>query len=149
MPEWTRNRLWLGLALFFTVMGIWEFRLKPQFRPMYERGIVLYQQQSYLEALQQFDRAYGIAPNRVAVIVMVGWSNLKLRRYEEAHFYFQRAQRLDPRNAEAQLGAAFVAWHTGQRLDGKKAQRLAARFPEDPEVRAMAEAARQQDAGGR
>ncbi len=142
MPEWTRNRLWVGLAVFFTAMGIWEFGLKPQFRPMYERGIVLYQQQRYLEALQQFDRAYGVAPNQVAVIVMVGWSNLKLRRYEEAHFYFQRAQRLDPGNAEAQLGAAFVAWHTGQSLEGKRIQRLAARFPVDPDVRAMAEAAK-------
>ncbi len=144
MPEWTRNRLWLGLAVFFTAMGIWEFGLKAQFRPMYERGIVLYQQQRYLEALQQFDRAYGIAPNQVAVIVMMGWSNLKLRRYEEAHFYFRRAQWLEPRNAEAQLGAAFVAWHTGQRLDGKKMQSLAARFPGDPDARAMVEAARRQ-----
>ena len=146
MPEWTRNRLVLGLAVFFIAMGIWQSR-KPQFRPMYEQGMVLYQQQSYLEALQQFDRAYGVAPNQEAVIVMMGWSNLKLRRYEEARFYFQRALRLEPHNAEAQLGAALVAWQSGQRLDGRKIERLAARFPGDPEVRAMAEAVRKQGAG--
>ncbi|HVP43333.1 MAG TPA: tetratricopeptide repeat protein [Terriglobales bacterium] len=148
MPKWMKNRLVIGLVVFFTAMGIWESR-KPRFRPMYQQGAALYQQQRYLQALQQFDRAYGVDPNQVAVVVMMGWSNLKLRRYEEARFYFQRAQRLDPRNPEAQLGAAFVAWHTGQRLDGNKAQRLAARFPDDPEVRAMAEAAKKQEAGGR
>jgi tetratricopeptide (TPR) repeat protein len=146
VPEWTKKRLVLGLAVFFTAVGIWEFRLKPQFRPMYEEGIVLYQHERYLEALQEFERAYRVAPNEVEVIAMMGWSNLKLRRYEEARFYFQRAQRIDPRNGEAQLGAAFVEWHGGRRLDTRKVERLAARYPDDADVQALAEAARKQGA---
>ncbi len=144
MPEWAKNRVVLGLAAFFLAVGIWEFRLKPQFRPMYERGVVLYQQPSYLEALREFERAYAVAPNRVEVIVMAGWSNLKLGRYEEARFYFQRAQRIEPRNGEAQLGAAFVDWQAGRPLDAEKIERLAARYPENGDVRALLTAARRQ-----
>jgi tetratricopeptide (TPR) repeat protein len=144
MPEWTKKRLVIGLAVFFTAVGIWEFRLKPQYRPMYEHGVVLYQHGRYLEALQEFERAYAIAPNAVEVIAMAGWTNLKLRRYEEARFYFQRAQRLEPRNQEAQLGAAFVAWHAGQKLETARIEKLAAKHPEDEDVRQLLRAARAQ-----
>lgn len=145
MPEWTKKRLVLGLAVFFTAIGIWEFRLKPQYRPMYERGVVLYQHGRYLQALGEFEQAYAVAPNAVEVIVMAGWSNLKLRRYEEARFYFQRAQRVEPRNVEAQLGAAFVAWHAGQKLDTQRIERLAAKQPQDEDVRELLKAARAQN----
>lgn len=139
-----KKRLVLGLAVFFSAVAVWEFRLKPQFRPMYERGIVRYQQGRYLEALEEFERAYAVAPNQVDVIVMVGWSNLKLRRYEEAGFYFQRAGRIEPRNSEAQLGAVYVAWHAGRPVDRKVVERLAAKYPDDADVRAIAEAVRRQ-----
>ena len=146
MPKWAKNRLVLGLAVFFLAIGIWEAH-KPRFRPMYEEGIVLYQHQRYPEALREFERAYQVAPNEVSVIVMVGWSNLKLRRYEEARFYFQRAQRIEPRDGEAQLGAAFVDWYAGRRLDARKIERLAAKYPNDADVRSLAEAARKQGTG--
>ena len=146
MPEWTKNRVVLGLAVFFVAIGVWESR-KPRFRPMYEQGVVLYRDQRYLEALQQFERAYAVAPNQVEVLAMAGWSNLKLQRYEEARFYFQRAQRIEPRDPEAQLGAALVDWQSGRTLEVKRIRSLAARFPDDPDVRAMAEAANRQGAG--
>ena len=143
MPEWAKNRVVLGLAAFFVAMGIWEAR-KPKFRPMYESGVVLYRDGHYLEGLREFERAYAVAPNQVDVIVMVGWSNLKLRRYEEARFYFQRAQRIEPRNEEAQLGAAFADWHTGRALNARRIERLMERYPDDADVRALLTAARAQ-----
>jgi len=148
MPKWATNRLVLGLAVFFAAMAMWEFRLKPQYRPMYERGIVLYHDGRYEPALREFERAYQVAPNAVEVIVMMGWSNLKLRRYEEARFFFQRAERIDPRNDEARLGAAFVAWHGGQRLDVKQVEKLAVRHADDADVQALVAAARKQQRGG-
>ncbi len=143
MPSWARNRVVLGMAAFFLAIGVWQAH-RAKFRPMYEEGIRLYQHERYLEALRQFERAYAVAPNQAEVIVMVGWSNLKLRRYEEAQFYFKRAGRIEPRNGEAQLGAAFVDWHAGRPLDARKIERLAARSPGDEEVRALAEAAKKQ-----
>lgn len=119
MPEWSRNRVVLGLALFFLAMAAWEYR-KPRYRPMYEQGIVMYQHQHYGEALREFERAYAVAPNQVEIIVMMGWSNLKLRHFEEARFYFQRAQKIDARNGEAQLGGALVDWQSGRRLDARR-----------------------------
>ena len=148
MPKWAKNRLVLGLAVFFAAMSAWEFGLKPQYRPMYERGIVLYHDGRYEPALREFERAYQVEPNAVEVIVMMGWSNLKLRRYEEARFYFQRAERIDPRNDEARLGRAIVAWHGGQRLDVKQIERLAVRYADDAEVQALLVAARRQQSQG-
>jgi len=147
MPEWAKNRVVLGLLVFFSAVGVWEFRLKPQFRPMYEQGIVLYQRGRYLEALREFERAYALAPNQVEIIVMAGWSNLKLRHHEEARFYFQRALRIEPRNVEAQLGAALVDWQSGRAVDEKRVRALESRYPDDPAVRAMAAAVRSR--GGR
>lgn len=149
MPKWTSNRLTLGLAVFFAAMAVWEFQLKPQYRPMYEQGSVLYHEQRYEAALHEFERAYQVAPNAMEVIVMMGWSNLKLGRNEEARFYFQRAERVDPRNDEARLGAAFVAWHSGQKLDAKRIEKSAARYAGDAEVQALLAAARKQQRGGK
>ncbi len=143
MPNWTKNRVVLGMAAFFLAIGVWQAH-KEKFRPMYEEGIRLYQRARYVEALREFERAYALAPNQAEVIVMVGWSNLKLRRYEEARFYFKRACRIEPRNAEAQLGAAFVDWRAGRPLDARKLERLAARYPGDEEVQALVEAAKKQ-----
>lgn len=146
MPEWARNRVVLGMVVFFVAIGVWESR-KPRFRPMYEEGTVLYRQARYTEALAEFERAYAVAPNEVEVIVMLGWAHLKLQHHEEARFCFQRAQRIDPRNSEAQLGAVFVDWQSGQTVDEKKVRNLAARYPDDPDVRAMAEAVSRRGAG--
>jgi tetratricopeptide (TPR) repeat protein len=111
---WATNRVILGLLALFILVGFWEFRWKPQYRPFYEQGVLLYQRGDYEGALQQLERAYEIAPNSVDVIVMMGWSNLKLRRMNEAEFYFHRAIRIDARTEEAQMGAGFVALETGR-----------------------------------
>ena len=144
MRSWWRNRVVIGLAVFLCAVGAWDFHFKPQFRPMYERGVVLYRGAQYEDALREFAEAYRVASNEPEVIVMLGWTNLKLRRYEEARFYFQRARRLDPRNDEGQLGMAFLAWHSGQHLDVNKVEKLAARHRDDADVRAMLQAARRQ-----
>ncbi|MBI2683555.1 MAG: hypothetical protein HYX26_10160 [Acidobacteriales bacterium] len=108
------NRVTLGLILFFILIGVWEFKWKPQYRPLYQDGVKLYQDARYREALEVMNKAYDIAPNSVDVIMMQGWINLKLKRYEEARLYFGRVLRIDPRVEEAQLGQAFVTLETGK-----------------------------------
>src|SRR5262245_28055131 len=66
------NRVLIGMVVFFVLVGFWEFRWKPQYRPLYERGVSLYQAGRFPEALDQFQRAYGIAPNSLDVILMLG-----------------------------------------------------------------------------
>src|SRR5581483_10276337 len=87
---------------------------KPQYRDYYEDGVRLYRSGKYLPAINAFDHAYQIAPNTVEVIIMEGWTNLKLKRLEEARFYFDRAVRIDPRIDEAQLGSSFVSVESGK-----------------------------------
>ena len=140
------NRVFLGMLVFFVAVGMWEFRWKPQYRPFYEQGIALYQKEQYLPALRQFTRAYEISPNAVDVIIMMGWTNLKLKRWEEARFYFNRAIRIDPRLEEAQMGAAFVALETGHgKLDPALLSRLLGKRQGDPNVMILAAGALQQE----
>ena len=142
MRKWWRNRVVVGLIVFLAAVAVWELAMKPQFRPGYERGVVMYRAGQFEEAVREFGGAYAIAPNEVEVVVMLGWTNLKLRRLEEARYYFGRAQRLSPYSNEAQLGAVLVDWNSGRGVDQVKVKRLAARFPNDPDVRAIVAAGR-------
>jgi tetratricopeptide (TPR) repeat protein len=108
------NRVLIGMVVFFVLVGLWEFRWKPQYRPLYENGVRLYQSGRYPEALDQFVRAYEIAPNSLDVIMMLGWAHFKVNHFEEARFFFDRALRINANTEEAQLGAAFVALETGR-----------------------------------
>ena len=115
--SWLRfltNRVLIGMVVFFMLVGLWEFRWKPQYRPLYEVGVSHYQAGRYPEALDQFQRAYEIAPNSLDVILMLGWAHFKVNHFEDARFFFDRALRINERTEEAQLGAAFVALETGR-----------------------------------
>ena len=136
---WLTNRVLIGIALIFTLVGMWEFRWKPQYRPLYENGVAAYQRGDYPRALNELQSAYAIAPNSLDVIMMLGWANLKLHRYEEARFYFERAIRIDPRTEEAQIGAAFVALETGRgRLEPAVLGKVMGHRGGDPNVRILA-----------
>ena len=136
---WLTNRVLIGLALFFILVGFWEFRWKPQYRPHYETGVSYYQAGKYMEALNAFQQAYEIAPNSLDVIMMMGWANLKVKRFEDARFYFDRAIKIDPRTDEAQIGAAFVALETGRgRFDPKVLKHLIGKRGGEPSVRILA-----------
>jgi tetratricopeptide (TPR) repeat protein len=111
---WFTNRVVLGLTAFLILTALWEFKWRPQYRGDYEEGVRLYESGKYLQAENAFDQAYRIAPNALGVIIMEGWTHLKLNRLEEARFYFNRAVRIDPRSEEAQLGLSFVALETGR-----------------------------------
>lgn len=111
---WFTNRVVWGLVIFLVAVGIWEFHFKPQYRPFYEEGVRQYQAGRFSAALDQFQRAYVIAPNSTDVLLMMGWSNLKLHRFEEARFYFERTLAIDPRVTEARVGDSFVVLETGR-----------------------------------
>ncbi len=143
---WLTNRVLIGLFLFFGVVAVWEFRWKPQYRPYYEEGVAYYQAGRYPDAASAFTRAYQIAPNSLDVIMMMGWANLKLKRFEEARFYFDRAIKIDPRTDEAQIGAAFVALETGHgQFDPKVMRRLIRKRGTEPSVRILAAGALVED----
>ena len=143
---WFTNRVIIGMLVFFVTMGFWEFKWKPQYRPAYESGVAHYQKGQYQDALDDLNKAYSIAPNALDVIVMLGWTNLKLNHWEEARFYFNRAIRIDPRTEEAQLGASFVALETGHgRIDPQIIDRILKTRKGDPNVLILAAAALEQE----
>ncbi|MBI2679329.1 MAG: tetratricopeptide repeat protein [Candidatus Koribacter versatilis] len=136
---WFTNRVVIGMVLFFVIMAMWEFKWKPQYRPFYENGVASYQKGRYSDALEELNRAYSVAPNALDVIVMLGWTNLKLNHFEDARFYFDRALRIDPRTEEAQIGASFVALETGRgKIDYALLNKMLGRRGQDPNVRILA-----------
>src|SRR3954470_8746365 len=140
--QWFTNRVVIGMVLFFVIMAMWEFKWKPQYRPFYENGVAAYQKGDYRTALTELNRAYAVAPNALDVIVMLGWTNLKLNHYEDARFYFGRALRIDPRTEEAQIGSSFVALETGRgRIDPKIISKILETRKGDPNVLILTAAA--------
>jgi tetratricopeptide (TPR) repeat protein len=132
------NRVILGMLAFFIVVAFWTFRVRQQYQPLYKEGVVDYQKGQYSDALEKFTRAYSISPNAQDVILMMGWTNLKLRRFEEAGYYFNRALSIDPKTEEARLGAGFVALETGRgTMDLTVLQSLLERRRNDPSVKLL------------
>jgi hypothetical protein len=127
-----------GLVAFLVLVWLWEFNWKPQYRPVYEEGINYYQKGEYLQALYKFQVANERAPNAMDVIVMLGWTNLKLNRWEEARYFFERAIKIDPRTEEAQLGLAFVSLETGRgSIDLTILNQMMAQRQGDPNLRVL------------
>ncbi len=136
---WFTNRVIWGLLIFLAAVGVWEFKYKPQYRPYYEEGVKRYQAGDYLGSLQQFQRASDIAPNSTDVLLMLGWSNLKLHRFEVARYYFERTLQIDPRITEARIGYSFVVLETGRgSLDVSALSRVLADRPKDANIQIVA-----------
>ena len=43
LVDFLRNRVWMGMVIFLVAIAVYEFRLKPQYKPIYEQGIKHYQ----------------------------------------------------------------------------------------------------------
>lgn len=144
--NWFTNRVVLGVLAIFVLVGFWEFKWKPQYRELYEQSIKSYQGGNYANALRDIERAYDISPNAVDVIVLRGYILLKMHRFEEARFYFDRALRIDPLTEEATIGDAFVTLETGRgKLDTAELSKILARRENDPNVRIVVAGALRQD----
>lgn len=142
LKYWLTNRVILGMLAFFVLVGLWEFHWKPQYRPVYLQGVTYYQHGRYGHALGEFQRAYHISPNSLDVILMMGWTQLKLKHYEESRFYFTRALRIDPRTWEARLGLNFIALETGRsHVNRGEVEAILRRNPDDPAARILLAAA--------
>ncbi len=140
------NRVILGMLAFFVLIAIWEFSLKPQYRPSYDTGLKHYRNGDYKAALVEFQKAYDIASNNADVVIMMGWTNLKLRRLDEARFYFDRAITIDPRAQEARLGKSFVALETGKgEIEPAVLEEILKQRSSDPDVMILAAAALQRE----
>jgi hypothetical protein len=138
LKYWLTNRVLLGMIAFFVLVGLWEFRWKPQYRPVYLQGVTHYQRGSYGQASAEFKRAYKISPNSLDVILMMGWTEMKLRHYEESRFYFARALRIDPRTWEARLGLNFISLETGKgRINRGEVEAILRQHPDDPNARIL------------
>lgn len=107
------NRIWFVIAAVLIASAFYEGRLKPQSRPIYERALSLYKQKNYSESLTALENAYKIEPNSTAILVLMGWDELKLGRYDRARENFSRAARLDPQLVEAKLGLAYLDIQAG------------------------------------
>src|SRR5437879_964663 len=103
------NRIWVVTILIILGSAFYELRLKPQSRPLYQKGLDYYHQANYASSLRELERAYEIEPNSTPILVLMGWDQLKLGRLGDAEASFTRAASLDPDLVEAKLGLDYVA----------------------------------------
>ncbi|MBF8304959.1 MAG: hypothetical protein HW398_147, partial [Acidobacteria bacterium] len=108
------NRIWLIAGALLIASAYYEARLKPQSRPIYERALVHYRQEDFARSLAELEQAYAIEPNSTAILVLMGWNQLKLNQLAAAQENFSRAVRLDPGLTEARLGLAYLGVQSGQ-----------------------------------
>lgn len=150
LKDWIFNRVLLGMVLFFIAVGVWEFKLKPDYRPHYNLAVAHYQKQEYQQALGELDQASAIASSRVEVILLRGWTQLKLRHFTEAEYEFNRVLQYFQHDKEAveeaQTGASFVALETGRGTMDSEALRLILEGRRgDPNVRILVAGALQRE----
>jgi len=124
------NRIWLTIGIVFLASAFYEGRLKPQSRPVYERALSLYRQDNYTQSLLELKTAYEIEPNSTAILVLMGWNELKLGQYGQARENFSRAARLDPQLVEAKLGLIYLdIQSSGRQVRLDEIQELLAQDP--------------------
>lgn len=63
----------------------------------------------HLQALEDLDKAYELAPDSYNIVYQRANTNFQLGRYSEARQDFNRMLRINPRSAEAHIGLARVA----------------------------------------
>jgi tetratricopeptide (TPR) repeat protein len=69
--------------------------------PDFRKGVELFQQQHYEEALSVFEQAARAEPGNAAIENALGLTDTKLNRIEEANRHYDNAIRLDPKSAGA------------------------------------------------
>ena len=75
-----------------------------------DRGLALYKQKNYLEAVEQFLAAIKLDPTHALSANNLGFTYYKMARYEEAVVWFEKTLQIDPLRAIAyvNLGDAYL-----------------------------------------
>jgi len=138
MKRLVTNRVFLGALIFFVAIAVWDFKFKPQYRPLYDQGLALYKEGEFERARRAFQDAYDISPNAVEVVRMLGWANLKIGDFHQARYYFERLQKLDSSDQQGILGMAAVAVETGRGVaDIASLEAMHRENPNDADIRAV------------
>lgn len=79
------------------------------FRPVFEKGKILYELGKKSEAIRAFEKAMKKAPNNIYPIFYLGKIYFEQGEYPIAAFYFRKAIKIDPTNGDAHyfLGATY------------------------------------------
>lgn len=78
--------------------------------PAFRKGVELFQQQHYEEALSVFEQAARAEPANAAIENAIGLTDSKLNRIEDANRHYEKAIQLDPKAASAyrNLGVNYL-----------------------------------------
>ena len=90
--------------------------------PVYElldRGYGLLKRSEYREAVQCFEKAATLAPQRVDIRKDLAYTLLKIGENERARDQFAAAMRIDPADAHVAKEYAFLAFETGQQREAR------------------------------
>jgi tetratricopeptide (TPR) repeat protein len=86
-----------------------------------DRGMSLFKEKKYREALQEFSEATRLDPSHSLAANNVGYTYYKLEQYDEAARWFEKTIALDPHRAVAYLNLGDAYVKLGRKTDAKRA----------------------------
>ena len=111
----------------------------PAYEPL-QRAYAALRARNYDQAIESFERAIQLAPNRPAIRKDLAYALLKIGETESARDQFGEAMRIDPADHHVALEYAFLCFETKQRAVARRIfNRI--RTSGDPQSRATAEQA--------
>jgi tetratricopeptide (TPR) repeat protein len=101
--------------------------------PALRKGVELFQQARYEEALHLFEQAARAEPNNPVIQNALGLTDTKLKRIEDANHHYETAIQLDPELADPHRNLGINYLDTRQYENAEKHFRMAANLqPRDP-----------------
>ena len=88
---------------------------------LYNKGLALYSQGKYVEAISAFDEAIEIDPQYAAAWCYKGWAFQQLERYNDALEAYNRAIDLNPKDANVWFGKGYALGKQGELNESIKA----------------------------
>lgn len=104
-----------------------------------DRGMALFKERKYEEALKEFTAAASLSPSNALVANNAGYMEYKLERFEEAAKWFKKTVAIDPRRAIAYSNLGDTYLKLNRRAEAKQAfekyLELSPNSPGSPSVR--------------
>jgi tetratricopeptide (TPR) repeat protein len=75
---------------------------------LYKLGMIYYGKGDYLKASNYFSKLVNLYPFSYDGVIMLAWTNLKLKKYREAKVLFYKALMIKPDDKSAQEGLSYI-----------------------------------------
>ncbi|MGH9407531.1 MAG: tetratricopeptide repeat protein [Terriglobia bacterium] len=102
------NRIVLSLVVIVAASALCDFYWRPSQSSAYRAAVSDYSSRAYRKSLDELAAAGAFEPNDPAVLSLMGWDLLRLRKPRRAEQCFRRAHWLEPYESDPLLGDIYA-----------------------------------------